>query len=121
MTLVNEYFDLTKKYIKQYGEKTIVLMQVGAFYEVYAVKHMNVATNVGSTVGSVEYRGGDIVAFSNMCDLAIAHKKTNTCENQQVVMSGFRDYQLDKYLEKLEKFGYTCIHRMHRGKTCSGV
>ena len=29
MALVNEYFDLTKKYIKLYGEKTIVLMQVG--------------------------------------------------------------------------------------------
>ena len=103
MTLTNEYFDLTKKYKLEYGKKTIVLMQVGAFYEVYAIKHIN------PNDGSYEYRGSDIVEFSNMCDLAIANKKTNIAPNQQVVMSGFRDYQIAKYLEKLEEYGYTSV------------
>ena len=103
MALVNEYFDLTKKYKRIYGDKTIILMQVGAFFEVYAIKHTNPTNN------TYEYRGSDISEFSAMCDLAIANKKTNLAPNQQVVMSGFRDYQLDKYLEKLESFGFTSV------------
>ena len=35
MALIKEYFDLTKKYCSEYGDKTILLMQVGAFFEVY--------------------------------------------------------------------------------------
>ena len=36
--LVEEYFELTTKYKAIYGENTIVLMQVGAFFEVYGTK-----------------------------------------------------------------------------------
>ena len=36
--LVEEYFELTNKYKAIYGENTIVLMQVGAFFEVYGTK-----------------------------------------------------------------------------------
>ena len=32
MSLINEYFELTKKYQDEYGENTILLMQVGAFF-----------------------------------------------------------------------------------------
>jgi len=35
MALVKEYFELTKKYKIEYGKNTLVLMQVGAFFEVY--------------------------------------------------------------------------------------
>ena len=31
MTIVEEYLDLTKKWKLEYGEKTLVLMQVGSF------------------------------------------------------------------------------------------
>ena len=32
MSLINEYFKLTKDYQDEYGENTILLMQVGAFF-----------------------------------------------------------------------------------------
>ena len=35
MALIKEYFELTCKYLQDYGENTILLMQVGSFYEVY--------------------------------------------------------------------------------------
>lgn len=35
MSLIKEYFRLLQEYITKYGNKTILLMQVGAFYEVY--------------------------------------------------------------------------------------
>ena len=34
MTLIDEYFELTKDYMNKYGNKTIVLMQVGSFLNV---------------------------------------------------------------------------------------
>ena len=35
---MKEYFRYTKEHIAKYGEKTIVLIQVGAFFEVYGYK-----------------------------------------------------------------------------------
>ena len=37
MALIKEYFDLTKRYLDEYGENTILLMQVGSFFEVYGI------------------------------------------------------------------------------------
>ena len=39
MTLIKEYLDLTKKFTEEYGECTIILMQNGAFFEVYGLKN----------------------------------------------------------------------------------
>ena len=36
--VIDEYFSLTKKYISIYGEKTILLYQVGSFFEIYGEK-----------------------------------------------------------------------------------
>ena len=41
MALIKEYFELTKKYQYEYGKRTLVLMQVGAFFEVYGLKDKN--------------------------------------------------------------------------------
>lgn len=38
MSLINDYFLKTKQHGEEYGENTIVLMQVGAFFEVYGLK-----------------------------------------------------------------------------------
>ena len=37
MSLIKEYFELTKKYQDEYGNNTILLMQVGSFFEVYGI------------------------------------------------------------------------------------
>ena len=39
MALVKEYFNLCNKYQNEYGNKTILLMQVGSFYECYGIKN----------------------------------------------------------------------------------
>ena len=38
MTLVDVYYKYQKEYSEKYGNKTIVLMEVGSFYEMYATK-----------------------------------------------------------------------------------
>jgi len=98
MTLIQEYLSLTNQYKEQYGENTIVLMQVGAFFEVYAIYNKEDNTIVGSS----------ITDFSKICDLNIAEKKMCVDDNN-VIMAGFSHYMIDKYLKKLQDAGFTIV------------
>ena len=98
MGIVNEYFDYTKKWKKEYGEKTIVLMQVGAFFEVYAVKDKE-----------GKYHGSNIEEFAQNNDMIIANKAKMFVQKLPVVMAGFQMPQLEKYTKKLQEQGYTIV------------
>ena len=98
MALVKEYFELTKKYKNEYGKKTVVLMQVGAFFEVYGLEDKTNAIMFGS----------EITEFSRICDLNIADKKICVGADS-VVMAGFSHYMIDKYLKKLQEAGFTVV------------
>ena len=98
MALVRDYFQKTKEYSDQYGDSTIVLMQVGAFFEVYGLQHKQTGNITGSR----------IELFSTVCDLHIADKKI-TIENNKVLMAGFSHYMIDKYLKKLQEAGCTIV------------
>ena len=95
MSLIKDYFQKTKKHIDEYGELTIVLIQVGAFFEVYGLKDKNDNIN-----------GSNIMDFSRICDLNVVDKKV-CCGLDSVVMAGFKDHLLDKYVKKLQDAGYT--------------
>ena len=95
MSLISKYFEDTKKYKLSHGEKTIILIQVGSFFECYAIVESD-----GSYVGS------SIEEFSRICDMSIARK--NTCVgDKKVVMAGFGLGQLEKYVKRLLEHGYT--------------
>jgi len=95
MSLILKYFEDTKKYKQSHGEKTIILIQVGSFFECYAIVESD-----GSYVGS------SIEDFSRICDMSIARK--NTCVGtKKVVMAGFGLGQLEKYVKRLLEHGYT--------------
>ena len=49
MSIVQDYLNYTKKWKAEYGEKTIVLLQLGTFYEVYALKNPD-GTSSGSNI-----------------------------------------------------------------------
>ena len=102
MTLIKDYFDLTKKYIFEYGEKTILLMQVGAFYEVYGIRNKN----------TDQIRNSQIHDFSKICELNIVDKNiciTEIKKDESIVMAGFKDIMIDKYIKKLQEAGYTTV------------
>jgi DNA mismatch repair protein MutS len=94
--IYEEYFRLTQEYKTKYGEKTILLMQVGAFFEVYGLKR--------SETGDVY--GSSIIEMSDICQLNVSEKKSSY-DNSQILMAGFRDYTIDKYIAKLVECGYT--------------
>lgn len=117
MSLIIEYFNLTKKYIEMYGEKTILLMQVGAFYEVYGKKNYNIENE--NVYDNEEIYGSDIKNFSNVCDLNIVEKGNCGTSTEKIVMAGFKDIMIDKYIKKLQSVGYTIVvyNQEIQGKT----
>ena len=96
MSLIATYLKLTKEYSDKYGEKTVVLMMVGSFYEIYGEKTCN-------SDGSFYITGSKIEEISKLCDLSVAQK------TGQYVMAGFTYTKIDKYLKKLQDAGYTAV------------
>jgi DNA mismatch repair protein MutS len=98
MSLIKEYFDLTKKFQDEYGENTILLMQVGAFFEVYGMYDKDTRTIIGSKIQD----------FSQICELNIVDK--NTCVGESgVMMAGFKDIQIERYIKKIQDAGFTAV------------
>ena len=87
MALTQEYFHLLNQYQQEYGMNTILLMQVGSFFEVYA-KDLS----------------DNIQAFSKLCDLNVVEK-----DKTKIWMAGFKDIQLERYLKKIQEGGFTAV------------
>jgi len=98
MSLINEYFELTKKFQDEYGDNTVLLMQVGAFFEVYGIynKEQNTITS------------SKIIDFSQICELNVVDKNTCVGKNN-VMMAGFKDVMIEKYLRKIQDAGFTAV------------
>lgn len=95
MALIESYFKLTDQYVKQYGEKTVLFMQVGSFFECYG--------RIEDPSDPSVITGSCMSEYCNICDLAKAKKTAN------ILMAGFRDYQLDRYIRKMQEAGYTIV------------
>jgi len=97
-TLVHEYLELTKKHQTEYGKNTVILYQVGSFFEIYGMKDNK----------NGEIKGSQIQEVSQICQLNMSEKKIYI-EKDVITMSGFRDYSLEKYLPKITEGGYTAV------------
>ena len=91
-SLTNEYFKLSSQYKSKYGPKTVVLMQVGAFFEMYGTK-----------------TDDTMFDLCELCQLNTSDKKICVSGGEPVSMAGFRDYSLDKYLPRITDGGYTAV------------
>lgn len=98
MALVKDYLNYTNQYKDEYGEQTIVLMQVGSFFEVYALRD-----------AEGKHTGSDIDAFVRINEMIIATKARSFVDKKQVVMAGFGVDHLEKYATKLQAHGYTLV------------
>jgi len=97
--IMDLYLKLTKQYKQEYGEQTVLLMQVGSFFEIYGYYEKDSKELSPNT---------PIKEVSQICNLNIAEKKLihNGCS---IVMAGFRDYSLDKYIQKITDGEFTAI------------
>ena len=100
MTLIDDYLEESIKYAKKYGEHSIVLMQVGHFYEAYAVDNDNERVNADNM-----YRLSDIM------NIQLTRKNKSIAENSRgnPLMIGVNIYSIDKYIQILLNSFYTII------------
>lgn len=88
MSMIVEYMDLYSKYVSIYGEHTLLLFQVGSFFEVYSFSDQD------------KY----MKDFSNICELKIAVKSScnkDKDKDKKIYMAGFTDFMIGKYIDKL--------------------
>lgn len=95
MTVVEEYLEKDQYYKRKFGERTFFLYQVGTFFEVYGVENDKSYEN--------------ICAVTEMCNLACVKKSGSFVDSKSIYMAGFRDYLLEKYVEKIQSHGYTIV------------
>jgi len=99
MTLIDEYLDLQEKYEKKYGEKTIVLMEVGSFFEIYGIVKEN-----GETRGRIH----EVAEITNL-SVSKKNDKYLPVSEKNPLMAGFPNHSFEKWKEILLKHEYTII------------
>lgn len=99
MTIYDDYITYHDKYVEQFGEKTIVFLQVGDFFELYGVQ--NDTENVGP----------DMYSIGDMCGLVITRKNKSIPENSRSnpLMAGFPIHAFQKQAQLLINQNYTVI------------
>jgi DNA mismatch repair protein MutS len=103
-SIYSEYFQLTEEYMQKYGQRTVVFMQVGTFFEIYGVRRSNGSLDK-SIIEEVSLHGNlAITEKKNSNDKYVAYESDGN-----IVCSGFRDYSLEKYLPKLTDNGITVV------------
>ena len=97
--ILDDYIAYCETYKQLYGNLTAILMQVGDFFELYAI------------VNDHEQAGADIYRIADLCNLQISRKnKSNIeCNRQNPLMAGFPMYILQKHVQTLVSANYTCV------------
>lgn len=100
------YFKITDEYQDKYGKSAILFYQVGAFFEMYAIQ-----TKTGEIItpySRTSSKASPVEEFTQIAQLNISSKEIETDEGT-VIMAGFRDYSLDKYLKISTQNGFTAV------------
>lgn len=100
--LIKDYFEKSIKYMNEYGNNSVLLMQVGSFFEVYGLKPLNKGIDTNTILGS------NIIDFARICDLNVVDKNV-ILKDYSIVMAGFKDFVIEKYVKKLQDAGFTSI------------
>ena len=100
MTIIDDYLDYHIKYSKEYGENTCVLMQIGHFYECYAVENQKEKIN-----------DENIYRLSDIMNIQLTRKNKTIKENNRnnPLMIGVNIFSIDKYIQILLNSNYTIV------------
>ena len=97
-SLIREYLDYQIHYEKEYGKKTIVLMQVGAFFEMYGIDNK-------------KEKIGNLKRIAEILNIILTRKRKCVVENSvnNPQMCGFQLSYLNRHLNILLDNDYTVI------------
>ena len=96
ISITDEYFSYHEKYVGKYGIKTIVLLEVGSFYEMYSNPNT--------------LKGPDLYKLSEILNLVVTRKdKSIPLSDTNVLMSGMPNHAISKFLKLLVDNNYTVV------------
>jgi len=98
-SMQTEYFRLTEVFTRRFGTNTILFMQVGAFFEMYAAKNIETGVLSRSRIGDV----------ATICGGLTITDKKQMHGKDLVVMAGFRDYNVDRYIQNAVDANFTVV------------
>lgn len=95
--IIDEYLEYTRKYKENYGEKCIVLMQVGSFYEIYTVTDNKI--------------DNEVYIIAELCGIQTSRKNKTIAEvsHSNPVMAGFPLHSVSKFTQILLNNNYTIV------------
>lgn len=96
--IIDEYIEYMEKYKEQYGDKCIVFLQVGSFYEMYTIAEYNNNDN-------------DIYKIADICGIQTTKKNKSIKEisRNNPVMAGFPMHSVNKFTQLLLNNNYTIV------------
>ena len=109
---IKEYLIYHQKYQKEYGKNTFVLMEVGSFYEIHSLEHIESKTILGS----------DLDKLGELTDLFKSVRQILTYEGEKyrLFISGFPTHSQDKFINKLLSAGCVLIMVDQIGENMNG-
>ena len=98
--IYDDYITYCKEYRRLYGEKTVVLMEVGSFFELYAVE----------TNGIVE-EGANMTEVCALLNIQSTRKNKSIveCSRANPMMAGFPSHTISKFTDILLAAMYTIV------------
>ena len=98
MTLIDEYFELHDIYSRKYGEKTVIFLEKGMFYEIYGIDNATMQKGNASIV-------------SNLLNIQLTRSNKKIIENgiHNPLMTGFPIQSLMKNLKIMLEHNFTVI------------
>ena len=94
-----EYLEIHNNSINKYGIQTVVFMEVGSFFEIYAV------------INDDENIGADIYEICNLFNIQVT-KKNKSIENvtrSNYLMAGFPNHSSQKFIDIMVNNNYTVV------------
>ena len=98
MTIIDDYLEYQEKYENKFGEKTIVLMEVGSFFEIYGVDN-------------TKEKIVNIKEITEVLNITLS-KKNKSCDDnsrKNCLMAGFPNVAISRYLPILLQNNYTVV------------
>jgi len=98
--MIEDYLEYTRIYKEKYGDKCIVLMQVGSFFEIYTI-YQNTDTSINN----------DVYIIAELCGIQTSRKNKTIAEISiaNPVMAGFPLASLPKFRDKILANNYTIV------------
>ena len=102
--LSEEYIEYYEEYVKKFGKKTILLMQVGSFYEAYSVI-------LDDAQNKCIRKGPDLKFLEELTDVCVAHKGIDKTKYDYAnpYMWGFPIIAESKYINILIENNFTVV------------